>query len=193
MHSSTRRLALRAAAKAALSVTFLGCGGSVLTSSSPDPGVDGATPQLEASVKPEAGSADAGVILADASTPPPPTACGASDFEQDAEVPRATFECCATEVRSVLGSDAAFVPSLPDASAHDPDTLACCHAIILHLDHDPNDAFEADYEAVSGELVACCSAFTPEIIGRACTPWGPSVPPEMPARLVDGPELREVA
>jgi hypothetical protein len=191
MNTLTRRLALRAAAKAALSVTFLGCGGATLAEPIGDAGSDSSATFADASPAKHGDSSavvrlDSGTTATEASTA---LACEASALQADAAVPNDTFQCCTTLIGSSLG-DSSIPVSLPGPSASDPDTLACCRAIISRIDHDPEPEFETDYESATREILPCCNALTPHEFGRACTPWGPSVPPEMPLLL---PLLREVA
>ncbi len=77
MNSSTRRFALRAAAKVALSATLAACGGATESESSEGSG-QGATLDAVAS-------------------------CGATSAGADADVSSATFDCCATYLTAQAG------------------------------------------------------------------------------------------
>jgi hypothetical protein len=71
--------------------------------------------------------------------------------------------------------DAWSPPTLGDAAAADPTIVACCNAIIQHVNQKP-----ADYTRAQIEISQCCPLLA-NPFGAACTPWGPPVPPAMPA------------
>jgi hypothetical protein len=170
MQALTRRLALRAAAKAALSVTVLGCGGITLTESS-DAIVDSSDARGEA-------QSDA-------------AACNLPPLGRGGDISQSTFDCCIDKVDGMLG-DAA---SVPGADRYWTPAIPCCTAIITRL----NDHMSADANAAANDfdgqvIVACCETLRdhgslPRLedgaFGEACTPWGPPVPPEMPGHFFD--------
>jgi hypothetical protein len=165
MKACTRRLALRAAAKAALSVTVLGCGGTTLTEASGDPA-------------PEA------VTHVDAGTCNVPSAPSRDIVSQDA------FDCCITRVDGMLGDSG----SLPGANEYWSPAIPCCSAIITRLNDDMNADANAAANDFNGQVViACCETLGEHGFSTrlddggfgACTPWGPPVPPEMPEHLFD--------
>jgi len=145
MNASIRRRALSAAATVTFSV--LGCGGIVAPLDRDDPD---ATPIA---------TRDAAHHAALACDTPAGT------------VDETTFACCRDLVVATLGDAAAW--RLPDAAAADPDVLACCGALIRHVDQTP-----ADYAKAGAALGPCCDALH-NPIGVACTPWGPPMPAEM--------------
>jgi hypothetical protein len=177
MKASTRAFALRAAAKAALSVSLAGCGGATLspatddsgaapvTTHTPDSGpadaARGTTP-AEAGATPEAGEARVGT-----SEP-----CSGIPAEGDAAVSKDTFTCCTSYLSP--GADAAFATLGVDAAA--PASRTCCSVVISYVDRDTTGNAYAAAEQV---IPACCNDLRPTPIGRACTPWGPPVPPVM--------------
>jgi len=168
MHVLARRHALRAAAKAALSVTFLGgCGGATLTGTL-DEKTDSAAPRPEASRAPEADTR---------------AACDVPSLPSREVVSEEAFACCMTSVDGMLGDSG----SLPGANEYWSPAIPCCSAIITRLDDHalgpaPNDL---DWQAV----LACCQTLADHGFSNktvdggfgACDPWGPPVPPEMPA------------
>jgi hypothetical protein len=179
MKASTRALALRAAAKAALSVSLAGCGGA-LAHATDDSGADPVSTTVSdgghgrgadgaARAPKEAGSAltvrDA-ASRGDAVSEP----CPGLPEAGDAAVSENTFTCCTSYLSPA--ADAAFGSLGVDASA--PASRACCNAVITYVDQTAGA-----YAAASTVLPACCQGEgAPE--GRACTPWGPPVPPTMP-------------
>ncbi len=173
MNASIRRRALGAAATVTLSASMLGCGGVVAsqTREEPSPAHTG-DPTTPASPGP------------DPSTSHPALVCSEPPIGVDAAIDDTTFTCCRDVVLATLGDSGAW--QLPDAAAADPQVLACCSAIIRHVDENP-----ADYTKAQATLGPCCTAaHYPN--GVACTPWGPPVPPEMP-RVRALPPANEVA
>jgi len=171
----THRLALRAAAKVAFSVSMIGCGGSIQESSvAEDSGAHaGEASVTDATAQPLQDGATAtfdAALFADAAL-----ACQAPLLGVDASVSEDVFTCC-------LGVVAPYVsgPS-PDASAAaaDPAVVACCNAIVLHVDQ-----VTADYGKAASDFGICCP-LVGDPLGPACTPWGPPVPPSMPDEMPD--------
>ena len=171
MNASIRRRALSAAATVTLSASVFGCGGLVASQTHDEPSIvnagDPATPSTGAP-----------------STPHAALVCGAPAVGADASVDDGTFACCRDVVAATLGDSGAW--HLPDAAAADPQVVACCSAIIHHVDQKP-----ADYAKSGSTLGPCCTAVHYPI-GVACTPWGPPVPPEMP-RVPSSAPANEVA
>jgi hypothetical protein len=174
MKASTKTLALRAAAKAALSVSLAGCGGATLAHAA-DEATRDASPGPEDEGK-DAMARDADLLLADAHdgamTASEP--CPGVSALADAAVSKGSFTCCVSYLSPA--GDAAFGSLATDAAA--PASRACCDVVIRYVDQDPSETAYATAEAL---LPACCDARNPEPEGRACTPWGPPVPPSMPS------------
>ena len=193
MNASTRRFALRAAAKVALSASFAACGGMVGEpgTENPEPAtthgtIDAATTAEDgAGRSPDTGSArkdaraQAGDAVAEAEVTFPEAGtvgCTGANQNVNAASSSAVFSCCASYLPTQL-SDAAFGFN-PSSVA----VRACCGTVVGHLDQGSDSStFEANYARVSSVLEACCEDLSPVPEGRACTPWGPPVPPEMPA------------
>jgi hypothetical protein len=171
MHASTRRLALRAAAKVALSASFTlaGCGGTIQPQGEPPAPKD--TPDATVAALGDATAAD---------VPMAATTCAAIGIGVDASVSEGVFTCCVARVGALLG-DAGF-GRLSDAAAADPETLSCCNAIIARLTDDARNASPtraADMALDPGATSACCET-AGMFGGPACEAWGPPVPPPMP-------------
>jgi hypothetical protein len=191
MNASTRRFALRAATKATMTLTLLGCGGVALTASSSDAGLESATkdsatgPEIfaEASTTPEAESAS--------HSPDAEITCTTSGVDSDAEISESTFECCTGLLDGVVG-DSGFVEFFSDATVARADVLPCCRVIMDRLRQDEadadavSDAAASDFDAVGRIRIPCCNA-----IDRGCEGWGPPVPPEMGAPV--GSATRQLA
>lgn len=182
MHASTRRLAIRAAAKVALSVSLANCGGVVTSYAASDAAElprDGSEPSFDVSAPGDAraevrATADAAVTVdarvamdvgGDAAV-----ACGAMAIGTDAGVSERGFACCVAEVRMAL-ADASFVAV--ERVLHDAETQACCGAIVRRIDQDHasmSPDLAADYAAIGGTLGVCCDNLSPFPMGPACAP-----------------------
>ena len=187
------RAALRAAAKVALSVAAVGCGGcgGIADSegrvpSTADAGGDVGA-MRDGATSPEAGSRDAL-----ACNPPPESDLLPEGLHVDAgaSLGGPIFDCCAAQLASLVSADGSVAFQLPDAAVADPEVTACCAVLIARLDYDQGSAASDPDASVTalqrdGKLAAparwaCCSALGhPD--GPTCTPWGPPVPPAMPA------------
>lgn len=174
MNTSTRRLALKSAAKVAFGSLLLHCGGVVAQGP--------ADAQAEANLPPDAGSLDvsapdSGLVCA------PATEVDAGDVTEEA------FQCCVAHVASQAGDASPWGPNGPDASvvADDPSSANCCRAIVARLDHEPDGGVVSDdYTTASAVLPWCCAVAFDQ--GPACSPWGPPMPPPL-----DLASAREVA
>ena len=209
MQASTRLLALRAAAKVALSASILGCGGATIADEHASP--KARSPELEAGALPDAladalADAPASTIhhsaQAEASTGRDVLAsvdaradvsmqadavanavCPGATEDPNATVSEGTFACCATYLD---GQTSGGFPQL-DASA--PPSKACCAAVIAYVDH-----VDGGNEAVTSMPLfywCRCNVLAPGP-QSFCTPWGPPVPPAMIA-LADAPSHWGVA
>lgn len=156
MKASTRSLALRAAAKAALSLSLAGCGGTLTHGQDPEMG----------SSDMDSGPANHAVVAIG-------MPCTGLDGSADASVSAATLACCNAFLAP--SADAAFGALAVDAG--EPGVIGCCSAIVAYVDHSRSVDAWASEEAV---LPGCCQHVDPRPIGPACTPWGPPVPPAMP-------------
>jgi hypothetical protein len=176
MRASTKSFALRAAAKAALSMTVVGCGGATVTTPTEDAGKTSASMAKDAGMTP--------TVLEDSEAPPTTRDGGDSRVAMgdpcpgvsvgDASVSEDGFACCKSYLTPA--ADAAFGSLGVDASA--PFAAACCSAVIRYA-----DTTDGAYASADAILPGCCESLDPEPIGRACTPWGPPVPPAMPMEV----------
>jgi hypothetical protein len=174
MRASTKSFALRAAAKAALSISAFSCGGATVTSPTEDAGKTSAAMDLDSgttstTMREDAEAPptmrDAGNTVVATDDPCPGVPGG------DAAVSENGFACCKSYLAPAAG--AAFGSLGVDASA--PFAAACCSAVIRYV-----DVTDGAYTAAEALLPGCCESQNPIPIGRACTPWGPPVPPAMP-------------
>jgi hypothetical protein len=154
MHPSARDFALRAAAKVAMSMSAIGCGGMV-EAARPDP-----VPEEDTSPRADVASTDVAVDVA----PEIVVATSCSDTTG-----RSGFACCIAEVESAIAADAGVKGD------------ACCPAIVDFLESENGTpSWGDDYGEASknSALQFCCSelkAWTKS----SCTPWGPPAPPAM--------------
>ena len=175
-HEEAHRRALQAAAKVALTMSaasvFGACGGS-MASETPHSAQDDAGTDTSAAVA--TAEVDA---TPDTSKPVPDaivdaTTCGpiATDAATEAQT-----ECCAAKVRDTF-SPTWTEPSTGTPEAH-PELVECCDAIVRAYDG------VHDYGLTFQQARACCYVLPAPWYshgGAACTPWGPPMPPEMPA------------
>lgn len=173
MRLSTHRAAVLAAAKVSLFAGIAGCSGGVTqVSGYQDPATS--TPGGDA----------VGVM------PLPPIANGGSSSHAECAVTPSqpanqdVFDCCDDKLAPSFPADG-FASELPADVAADPNAIACCSAIIDHVDQDlagsgPDRMVDYDRASIGGLLASCCNA-----VGKndgsspGCTPWGPPMPPEM--------------
>ena len=151
-----QRLALRAAAKVAFSMSLFGC--------SSDPTGLGAE-ELKSETTGEADQA----LHADCGT----GTCGVQ--------PRRTFtkeqyDCC--RPRIAISLDDTPLPRPTRAER------VCCGALVRQLDKTEVEPGGITYEDVYGDengwlVVNRCCDLLDNPLGPACTPWGPPVPPEL--------------
>jgi hypothetical protein len=180
MHASTKRLALRAAAKAALSVTFFtGCGGMEMAQSEDDAAVEADPLRADAVAHDDASPSDARRAPTDGAS----LLCSTPPIGSHDPVSKETFECCDRVVQAALG-DANILSDADTAQSADVD---CCNAIVTAA-NDDHKLWTENAHVVG----ACCQALEQDGISTltaeggfgACDPWGPPVPPEMPDHLV---------
>jgi len=190
MNASTRAHALRAAAKAALSVSLVGCGGATVADTRDNSGTEHAAHDGGQTVATRDGGhtvtapdsardadaalrsiAEAGRDGAASETP-----CTGLPASVDASVSTATFACCLDYLAAGRDASAGLLAFDASSPANEP----CCTAIIAYVD----DTAGA-YAAAEPFIPACCEQTNPVPIGRACTPWGPPVPPAMPPSLLE--------
>lgn len=151
MHPSARDFALRAAAKVAMSMSAIGCGGMV-EAVHPDPVPEEDTNPRDA--------AEAAVDVA----PEVIAVTSCSDTTG-----RSGFSCCIAEIESAVSAEAGVKGD------------ACCPAIVDFLESERDTpSYGDDYGEASknSALQYCCSelkAWTKS----SCTPWGPPAPPGM--------------
>jgi hypothetical protein len=173
-----QRRALLAAAKVALFAGAIGCGGSAAmvgaeTEAAYDPGPAGPDEVAEPAPAPAAPAA----TIAPIPIVPPEVAGACGDLSI---VTDATIACC-VDVLDVRVLDGSIWSDEEPASN---DELSCCELVL--------DAVDASMIPDAppfndGPYYACCSL----TLGTgddhpACTPWGPPMPPEMPADLAWG-------
>jgi hypothetical protein len=197
MDAKVLRAAVSAAIRVTFSTTLIGCGGSVATdedrpSSSPavkdpspastgQPAVTDTEParppvssggSAAATEMPIAGMASHGSSDVGGMT----TTAGAGGEEASAgapaEVCRAAAQACLTQLEQTT-------PEPPNAG-----DKACCDTVIATLEElwqaMPRDAcFESIDARFQGAVRTECCADKSTWVYRACTPWGPPVPPEL--------------
>jgi hypothetical protein len=173
MDISTRKKALRHAAKVAFGSLMMGCGGTE--------GVNGPDAQGDTMVAKDApagqdaraqdaqdeGPTDA-MMVGDGSL-----ACTGEAVSVDSgDVTEQTFQCCLGVIEQDLG-DSAFPEADASTVTGDPSVDNCCSVVIARVDDNTGD-----YSAADAVLPSCCNALGyPQ--GPACTPWGPPMPPAM--------------
>jgi hypothetical protein len=184
MDRLTRHAALSAAAKVALSMSALGCASTVIERAAGT----GSTGQGGASSGATAGTTITGTASAGTTTTASSaagaggaggssTVCDAPPSGADASVGSAVFDCCV----AFLEPDASLPGgSFDPSAANDPRVVDCCQAIVAHVDQNYSDYSKVPYQ----ELGACCTLLN-NPVGPACTPWGPPVPPAMPAAWIE--------
>lgn len=181
MDRSTRHAALAAAAKVALSMSALACAGSTVTEGAAGGAASSSASKATAGATTTASNATAGVTTT-ASTASGAGGAGGSPAVCDAPPPDASvdstvFDCCLAFVEPyVPEAGGSFDPS----AASDPRIVDCCQAIVAHVDQDTQDFVKVPYQ----EMGACCTLLG-RPVGTACTPWGPPVPPAMPAAWIE--------
>lgn len=196
MDAKVLRAAVSAAIRVTVSTTLIGCGGSVATeedrpSSSPavkDAPVSAGQPTVtetepasapvtsggsaSATEMPIAGTASHGGSDVGGMS----TTAGAGGEEASAgapaEVCRAAAQACLTQLEQAT-------PEPPSAADQ-----ACCDTVIATLEEMwqamPRDAcFESIDARFRGAVRTECCADKSTWVYRACTPWGPPVPPEL--------------
>jgi hypothetical protein len=181
MDPNVKKLALRATAKVALSLTVAGCVGQV---------------SLDEAAEPELDAPDPGRITdpvyagrtAPALRPAPDEelACDAATG-QGAPVDAAQVACCDDLVGELAPTGEGNWEEewqAWQAAAADPDVQGCCGVLVAAVEQDSAARATIGWQALS----ACCDALEFPA-GPACTPWGPPVPPAL-RRLVP---LMEVA
>jgi hypothetical protein len=193
MTASTRARALRAAAKLVVGVSWCGaCGGTLGTRAEGDAGSSapagdadtlrgdalagaesgtGAAPRMEASVDLPLNEASADSALADA-----PLAC-ALTRDADGGLTGQAVDCCFALTLSML-PDSGF--SIDAGSwKSDPSLLGCCSAL------NASGWLAAPAYASKHWSQSACQACaqTIGVNGTQCIPWGPPVPPSMPASM----------
>lgn len=161
MDARTFESALSAAARVAFSVALVsGCSSSEQSSSANDDDLlDNAASPLAADPRARIHRA---ISCTDAGKPPPPA-----------------FTCSARAIQDIFMTNDAGEPVVDPAKVT-PELIACCDATLTDA-----EAFDhtVDWEAV----YTCCwrvpdTSSTwpyPNTHQRACTPWGPPVPPQM--------------
>lgn len=164
MHDDVRLAALRAAAKLALGLSFVGCSGaeSITAESAEDDAASGASEDLKKKRAKDAGPAACKDAGADAAAP----SCK--------ELLAATFADAAWEPFRTYRTEKAPLPPSPARAA------SCCR--------DGADGW-GQPEAVGEHRWACCNLLGDgesqgDGVPAYCTPWGPPVPPAMRARGV---------
>lgn len=198
MEARAFRAALRASAKVALGVAA-GCGGAISAASDGPPGAT-----VDASAGRDAADAaiavDTGggvdVAVTNACNPPPVASLLPEQLDGGATISDTTFDCCASWLGTIGLSDSGI--GFPDAAAADPGVMACCAVVVVRLDDDWHASWGADPDAgraaldrdqaLAAPVQWTCCAETGHPEGPTCTPWGPPMPPEMPAAAA-----REVA
>jgi hypothetical protein len=128
--------------------------------------------------------------------PPPVASLLPEGSHPDAVVGDQTFSCCVDVLAASFEQpDGAFQAMLTDAAAQDPTVLGCCAAVVVRLDGYYSGASFDSGARDRGELAeaglssgydpaGCCEALRTLSIypqGPTCSPWGPPMPPAMPA------------
>jgi len=188
MRSDVHSAALKAAAKVAFSVAFIGgCSAqsNQAPAGEPDTSEHGVTASNEDETGKPAAAADAGAIGTSASG----KASSEPPCHRDASVPPAPS--CDVALASVFAGSTDQYPGT--AKTLTEAERACC---VTHLT-DNDEIWSA------GHRWDCCASLSGtdggtadfSEIGMACTPWGPPVPPAMKrrARRAIGSELAQVA
>jgi hypothetical protein len=192
MDRSTRKAALGVAAKVALtmsSVSALGCASSVAIEQST--ATNGASSSASGGGHGGASvTGGGGVVSASASSSATGAGgaasssgaggggnCGLIEGPDGGQIDPMMFGCCIPFL-------AQYAPDgggpFSDSAASDPYVEACCAAIIDDVDHNTQDYVKVPFQ----EMNACCTLLHYPA-GPACTPWGPPVPPAMPASWLE--------
>jgi hypothetical protein len=123
---------------------------------------------------------DAPALACNAPPPPWPTWWELFAHPRDAGVPRDTVSCCLDFVSQRLPDGGT---SFAEVDRADPEVRACCVAIEGTLS--AADVFRDPL----GVPWACCALPDVSLTALACNPWGPPVPPAMPAAWSDAWEI----
>ena len=207
METSTRKEALRAAAKVAFSMTVVACGQMVNSSPpsdqahapsasapsnviAPSPSVTAAPSATAAKTAPMA-TASGPIAGHDPAAPPAARVCG----EPPKGTPTEKYErCCETVVASAVQVGA---PRNVDLHSP-PEVVSCCAAVIGFYEElrktkqIPTVSSEpkGTPHLLSFEQRTACCVYLPDTRGAGsvgqptCSPWGPPVPPDMPGEAL---------
>jgi hypothetical protein len=179
--NEVRRRALMGAAKVAFSAALVGCGGVAIVEQPLGDGGSGggATSGGETTSvgQTSAQSKSVATTGASSSTGLAANACGPAAPPYGADV----IACCDALL------DATFPEGAPATSPLGADVVACCDVALEVRDVEtppgemvPGDAFPWN---VAYQCCVVPGVAIPEPSSPTCTPWGPPVPPAMPADL----------
>jgi hypothetical protein len=189
MDRSTRKAALGVAAKVALTMSSaLGCASSVAIEGSA--ATNGASSSASGGghggARATGGSGVVGVSSSSSATGAGGggvsgagggSNCGLVEAPDGGQIDPTMFDCCLPFLAQYApDGGGAFTTS----AAGDPYVLSCCAAIVNDVDHNTQDYAKVPWQ----ELNACC-VLLQYPVGPACTPWGPPVPPAMPASWLE--------
>jgi hypothetical protein len=177
MNDDIRRQALRATAKIALSLTVIGCGGTVDVAGSSQTVTDEPNEPIEDPLEPQPNEPH----------PDGPDAIGEVTFpEQEEEALVCDAPPVGDEVAILDGGKLDccmdfLEPTWPEPTAEgweqwqtamqDPDIGACCNVVTAHVGESAEPLADVTWD----QFQNCCVATG--FAQVACTPWGPPVPP----------------
>lgn len=163
MRSDVHAAALRAAAKVAFSVAFIGgC-----SAADPEP-AEGADPVTASGAEP--GTSESDLSAKKPKKPKLVAAAGTSCHGDGSAAPKPS---CEAVVNAAFPSEGAY-PGAKQSVA--PDVQACCAELLVK-----------SQGALPNHRWDCCAnlpANAPQNVAIACTPWGPPVPPAMKRRAL---------
>lgn len=180
MNDQTRRAALRATAKIALSLTVVGCTTSVLDdSNSAEAPAEEAPTIVVATPNDDAPADEPPRVIPRAperNDIVEPLACGAPEPGDEVVIDDEQLGCCLDMLEPLVVSTSGNTWEQWQQEAADPAVYGCCMVAIAHVDADWSKSETVGSDA----MMSCCGL---GIIGWACTPWGPPMPPMFDARL----------
>lgn len=186
MDARIRREALKAAAKVAVSlvaVSGIACGAKIDGGSKDDALIAGNDDTGTSTPRPPAsGANEEGNVV----SPSQPAKADASHADATPEVDASVvvaldanvdLAACDAKLTALKVDSGGAWPPTPFAKT--PENVACCTAIL--------DEIEKSWQFSTENQWACCATTAPDpeqpFHRMACTPWGPPMPPEMPAFL----------